>query len=189
MPVYKAPVDEVLFLLNDVFQISRYNNLPGFADASPDLIEPVLAEAAKLCEQVVQPLNLPGDREGCTRHDDGSVTTPKGFKDAYRQYAEGGWMGISSPPEFGGQGLPETTTVIVNEMMASANMAFYIERAAGNIPVRRTDPYNIVGIRIVLSHSVYPFRYSLAFSTIGLSVSRNGFIRAYSTLVSREQNV
>jgi len=124
MPVYKAPVDEVLFLLNDVFQISRYNNLPGFADASPDLIEPILAEAAKLCEQVVQPLNLPGDREGCTRHDDGSVTTPKGFKDAYRQYAEGGWMGISAPTEFGGQGLPETLTVIVNEMMASANMAF-----------------------------------------------------------------
>ena len=124
MPVYKAPVDEVLFLLNDVFQISRYNNLPGFADASPDLIEPILAEAAKLCEQVVQPLNLPGDREGCTRHDDGSVTTPKGFKDAYRQYAEGGWMGISAPTEYGGQGLPETLTVIVNEMMASANMAF-----------------------------------------------------------------
>src|SRR6266581_8791180 len=124
MPVYKAPVDEVLFLLNDVFQISRYNNLPGFADASPDLIEPVLAEAAKLCEQVVQPLNLPGDREGCTRHDDGSVTTPKGFKEAYRQYADGGWMGISAPTEFGGQGLPETLTVIVNEMMASANMAF-----------------------------------------------------------------
>ena len=124
MPVYKAPVDEVLFLLNDVFQISRYNNLPGFADASPDLIEPILAEAAKLCEQVVQPLNLSGDREGCTRHDDGSVTTPKGFKDAYRQYAEGGWMGISAPTEFGGQGLPETLTVIVNEMMASANMAF-----------------------------------------------------------------
>jgi alkylation response protein AidB-like acyl-CoA dehydrogenase len=124
MPVYKAPVDEVLFLLNDVFQISRYNNLPGFADASPDLIEPVLAEAAKLCEQVVQPLNLLGDREGCTRHDDSSVTTPKGFKEAYRQYAEGGWMGISAPTEYGGQGLPETLTVIVNEMMASANMAF-----------------------------------------------------------------
>ena len=124
MPVYKAPVDEVLFLLNDVFQISRYNNLPGFADASPDLIEPVLAEAAKLCEQVVQPLNLPGDREGCTRHEDGRVTTPKGFKEAYRQYAEGGWMGVSAPTEFGGQGLPETLTVIVNEMMASANMAF-----------------------------------------------------------------
>ena len=69
MPVYKAPVDEVLFLLNDVFQISRYNNLPGFADASPDLLEPILGEAAKLCEEVVQPLNLPGDREGCKQRD------------------------------------------------------------------------------------------------------------------------
>jgi 3-(methylsulfanyl)propanoyl-CoA dehydrogenase len=124
MPVYKAPVDEVLFLLNDVFQISRYNNLPGFADASPDLVEPILAEAAKLCEQVVQPLNLPGDREGCTRHDDGRVTTPKGFKDAYKQYADGGWMGISAPTEFGGQGLPGTMTTIANEMLTSASMGF-----------------------------------------------------------------
>jgi alkylation response protein AidB-like acyl-CoA dehydrogenase len=124
MPVYKAPVDEVLFLLNDVFQISRYNNLPGFADASPDLIEPILGEAAKLCEQVVQPLNLPGDREGCTRHDDGRVTTPKGFKEAFRQYAEGGWMGISAPTEFGGQGLPGLMTTLANEMLNSASMAF-----------------------------------------------------------------
>jgi alkylation response protein AidB-like acyl-CoA dehydrogenase len=124
MPVYKAPVEEVLFLLNDVFQISRYNNLPGFADASPDLIEPILAEAAKLCEEVVQPLNLPGDREGCTRHDDGRVTTPKGFKEAYRQYAEGGWMSISAPPEYGGQGLPGLMTTVANEMLTSASMAF-----------------------------------------------------------------
>jgi len=124
MPVYKAPVDEALFLLNDVFQISRYNNLPGFADASPDLIEPILAEAAKLCEHVVQPLNLPGDREGCTRHEDGRVTTPKGFKDAYKQYADGGWMGISAPAEFGGQGLPGTMTTVANEMLTSASMGF-----------------------------------------------------------------
>src|SRR5215831_15365871 len=124
MPVYKAPVDEVLFLLNDVFQISRYNNLPGFADASPDLIEPILGEAAKLCEEVVQPLNLPGDREGCTRHDDGRVTTPKGFKEAFKQYTEGGWMGISAPTEYGGQGLPGLMTTLANEMLNSASMAF-----------------------------------------------------------------
>ena len=123
MPVYKAPVDDVMFLLNDVFQISRYNNLPGFADATPDLIAAVLGEAAKLAEEVIQPVNRSGDEEGCTRHDDGSVTTPKGFKEAYRQYADGGWMGISAPPEFGGQGLPETMTTIVNEFMAAANMA------------------------------------------------------------------
>src|SRR5499426_4610005 len=124
MPVYKAPVDEVLFLLNDVFQISRYNNLPGFADASPDVLEPILSEAAKLCEEVVQPLNLPGDREGCTRHSDGSVTTPKGFKEAFKQYADGGWMGISAPTEYGGQGLPGLMTTLANEMLNSASMAF-----------------------------------------------------------------
>src|SRR5262249_31161618 len=124
MPVYKAPVDEVLFLLNDVFQISRYNNLPGFADVPPDVIEPILSEAAKLCEEVVQPLNLPGDGEGCTRHDDGRVTTPKGFKEAFKQYAEGGWMGISVPAEFGGQGLPGLMTTLANETLNSASMAF-----------------------------------------------------------------
>jgi alkylation response protein AidB-like acyl-CoA dehydrogenase len=124
VPIYKAPVDEVMFLLSDVFQIARYDNLPGFADASPDLLEAILGEAAKLCEEVVQPLNRIGDEVGCTRHPDGSVATPTGFREAYKQYAEGGWMGISAPPEFGGQGLPETMTVIVNELMASANVAF-----------------------------------------------------------------
>src|SRR5262245_29026207 len=124
MPTYKAPVDEALFLLNDVFRINRYDNLPGFSDASPDVVAAILAEAAKLAEEVLAPVNRIGDIEGCTRHPDGSVTTPKGFKEAYKQYADGGWMGISAPAEFGGQGLPETLTVTVNEFMAAANMAF-----------------------------------------------------------------
>ena len=124
MPIYKAPVEDVLFLLADVFQVGRYDNLPGFADASSDVIAAILGEAAKFCEQVLAPLNRVGDVEGCTRHDDGRVTTPTGFRDAFRQYAEGGWMGISAPAEFGGQGLPATLTVAVNEMLASANMAF-----------------------------------------------------------------
>jgi acyl-CoA dehydrogenase len=124
MPSYKAPVEDVLFLLNDVFRIERYNNLPGFADASADVVEAILNEAAKLCEQVLQPLNRAGDQEGCTRQADGSVTTPKGFKEAYRKYMEGGWMGISAPAEFGGQALPETITTVVNEFVVSANMAF-----------------------------------------------------------------
>src|SRR5262245_18901958 len=97
VPIYKAPVDDAMFLLNDVFQISRLNNLPGFAVAMPDLIEAVLGEAAKLAEEVMQPVNQSGDEEGCTRHGDGSVTTPTGFREAYRQYANGGWMGISAP--------------------------------------------------------------------------------------------
>ncbi|HET7680459.1 MAG TPA: acyl-CoA dehydrogenase C-terminal domain-containing protein [Xanthobacteraceae bacterium] len=124
MPTYKAPVDDVLFLLNDVFHIERHNNLPGFADASPDVVEAVLSEAARLCEEVLLPLNRSGDMEGCTRHDDGSVTTPRGFKEAYKQVVDGGWVGISAPAEYGGQGLPFTLTMIVNEFMCAANMAF-----------------------------------------------------------------
>jgi acyl-CoA dehydrogenase len=124
MPSYKAPLEDVGFLLNDVFQFDRYNNLPGFADASADVREAILQEAAKLSEQVLQPLNRVGDLEGCTRHDDGSVTTPKGFKDAFKQVSEGGWLGLSSPVEYGGQGLPVTLSQTVSEFQCSANMAF-----------------------------------------------------------------
>jgi len=124
MPIYKAPVDDALFLLNDVFHLDHYGNLPGFSDASPDVVEAVLREAAKFSEEVLTPLNRVGDKEGCKRAGDGSVTTPTGFKDAYKQIVEGGWIGISVPPEFGGQGLPATLTEIVNEFFCSANMAF-----------------------------------------------------------------
>jgi alkylation response protein AidB-like acyl-CoA dehydrogenase len=124
MPIYKAPVDEVLFLLRDVFRIERYDNVPGFADASPDVIEAVLGEAGKFCEEVLLPLNRSGDREGCTRHADGRVTTPAGFRDAYRQFVGGGWIGLAAPSEFDGQGLPSTLTVAVNEFLASSNLAF-----------------------------------------------------------------
>jgi acyl-CoA dehydrogenase len=124
MPSYKAPLEDVSFLLNDVFQIDRYNNLPGFSDASADVREAILAEAAKLTEEVLQPLNRIGDLEGCTRHDDGRVTTPKGFKEAFKQLAEGGWLGLSAPAEYGGQGLPVTLSQTVAEFQCSANMAF-----------------------------------------------------------------
>jgi len=124
MPRYTAPVDEVLFLLNDVFQIARYDNLPGFADASSDVTAAILGEAAKFCEEVLQPLNQTGDSEGCTRHPDGRVTTPPGFKEAYRRLIEGGWLGLSAPTAYGGQGLPATLTAVVNEFLCSANMAF-----------------------------------------------------------------
>ncbi|MCZ7641941.1 MAG: acyl-CoA dehydrogenase C-terminal domain-containing protein [Pseudorhodoplanes sp.] len=124
MPTYQAPVDEVTFILNDVLRIERFNNLPGFAEATPDVVEAILAEAGKFCTEVLAPLNRTGDEEGCTRHEDGRVTTPKGFREAYRQMVDGGWLGLAAPAEFGGQGLPGTLTVAVNEFLASANLAF-----------------------------------------------------------------
>ena len=124
MATYKAPVDDALFLLHEVFHLDRYGNLPGFGDATPDVVEAVLREAGKFSEEVLTPLNRLGDEEGCTRHPDGSVTTPKGFKEALKRMVEGGWIGISVPPEFGGQGLPTILTQLVNEFLCSANLSF-----------------------------------------------------------------
>ena len=124
MPTYKAPVDDVLFLLNDVFHLERFANLAGFADASPDAVAAILEQASKFCEELLVPLNPVGDRQGCRRLDDGSVVTPDGFRDAYRRLIEGGFIGISVPAEFGGLGLPGALTEAVNEFLVSANMAF-----------------------------------------------------------------
>ena len=106
MPTYKAPVSDTVFLLSDVFDYAKYANSPGFSEAPIDIVEAVLSEGAKFVEEVIQPLNRVGDIEGCKRNDDGSVTTPKGFKQAYKALVEGGWVGLAGDPDFGGQGLP-----------------------------------------------------------------------------------
>jgi len=123
MPSYKAPVEDTLFLLYDVLGFERHANLPGFADASRDVVEAVLQETAKLAEEAFQPLNRTGDVQGCVRAEDGSVATPNGFKAAYDAFAEGGWIGLAADPEYGGQGLPHTLAAIVNEYASAANMA------------------------------------------------------------------
>ncbi|MBX3430409.1 MAG: acyl-CoA dehydrogenase C-terminal domain-containing protein [Hyphomonadaceae bacterium] len=124
MPSYTAPLREYRFLLKDVLDIERYSNLPTFSDAPIDLIDQVLEEGAKFCEGVLAPLNRVGDEHGCARADDGSVTTPPGFKDAYKQLVDAGWPALSSDPNYGGQGMPHVVALAWNEMVSSANMAF-----------------------------------------------------------------
>ena len=123
MPVFKAPVDDTLFILNDVLEISRYSNLPGFSEVGPELLEAILGEAAKVAEEVMFPINLSGDQEGCLRAEDASVKTPAGFKAAFDQYCEGGWLGLSLPEEFGGQGLPYVLHTAVSDFMIASNLA------------------------------------------------------------------
>jgi len=124
VPTYKAPVSDTVFLLSDVFNYANYANAPGFSEAPIDVVEAVLSEGAKFVEEVVQPLNRVGDIEGCKRRDDGAVTTPKGFKQAYKALVEGGWVGLAGDPAFGGQGLPLFLAVLFSEYAYSANIAF-----------------------------------------------------------------
>ena len=124
MPAYKAPLRDMRFLMNEVFDFStHYAGLSNGADATPDMVDAIVGECARLCEEVLAPLNLSGDEEGC-HFNNGEVTTPKGFKDAYDQYVAGGWQGLSHPAEYGGQGLPMSMNLLKAEMMGTANWSF-----------------------------------------------------------------
>ena len=124
MPQYTPPVRDTRFVLDHVIGLQQHANLPGFETASPDVVEAVLEEGGRFVAEVLFPLNQVGDRQGCTRHEDGSVTTPEGFKDAYRQYVESGWATLGNQPEHGGQGMPHSISVAFQEYLISANMAF-----------------------------------------------------------------
>lgn len=124
MPVYKAPTRDARFLINEVLRIQNYAALPGFGGATTDMVEAVVEEAGKFCGEVLAPINLAGDQEGCTRHADGSVTVPAVYKPAFAQFREAGWSTLSVPEEFGGQGLPHVLGMMMEEFMSSANQAF-----------------------------------------------------------------
>ncbi|MEM7740479.1 MAG: acyl-CoA dehydrogenase C-terminal domain-containing protein [Pseudomonadota bacterium] len=124
MPVYEAPIRDMQFVLHEVLKLQNYSNLPGFADADQDTIDAILEESGKFHRDVIAPLNRVGDIEGAQRNDDGSVTTPTGFKEAYKQFCEAGFGALAMDPDYGGQGLPITLALAISEMTSSANQSF-----------------------------------------------------------------
>ena len=124
MPTYTAPLDDIRFVLHDLLNVESLSKLPAYEDtASAELIDQILEEGAKLCEDQLFPINMSGDEEGC-HYDNDVVTTPKGFKEAYKLFTEGGWTGVSADPEYGGMGLPHTVNFVMQEMICSSNLSF-----------------------------------------------------------------
>ena len=124
MPIYNAPLRDMKFVLQEVLNVEQLSEYEKFAEADMDTLDAILEQSAKFSSEVLAPLNVVGDQEGCTRNDDGSVTTPTGFRDAYQQVVETGMMGLSEAPEYGGMGMPSIWSTATGEMQSSANMAF-----------------------------------------------------------------
>jgi alkylation response protein AidB-like acyl-CoA dehydrogenase len=124
MSTYHAPLAEIQFVLNELAGIEAVGKLPGFEEATPDVVAAILEEAGKFATNVLDPINWSGDQEGARWNDDGSVTTPAGFKAAYKQFCESGWNGLTKNPDYGGQGLPQLLATAVEEMWHSSNLAF-----------------------------------------------------------------
>ena len=132
MTIYRAPVEDFQFLIHEFLEVEKHRDLPSYEDLSPDLIDDILTNAGKFCEEVLHPLNQSGDEEGC-HFENGVVRTPKGFKEAYKAYSEAGWGGLGAPVEYGGAGMPTLLTMILGEMGMGANqsLAMYPMLTAG----------------------------------------------------------
>jgi alkylation response protein AidB-like acyl-CoA dehydrogenase len=124
MSTYHAPLAEMQFVMNELAGLEQVSKLPGFEDATPDTVSAILEEASKFATNVLDPLNTAGDREGAKWLEGGAVKTPTGFKEAYQQYCENGWNGLTKSAHYGGQGLPQLVSSAVEEMWHAANLAF-----------------------------------------------------------------
>ncbi|ROU01995.1 acyl-CoA dehydrogenase [Marinobacter sp. R17] len=124
MPEYKAPLRDIKFVMSELLDSEQhYANLEGAEDATPDMVDAIIQEGGKFCEQVLSPLNQVGDQEGCTWSEEG-VKTPTGFKEAYQQYVEGGWPSMTADPNYGGQGLPSSIGIVISEMVGTSNWSW-----------------------------------------------------------------
>ena len=123
MATYTAPLRDLRFVYEELFDAGEITALEDYRDATPDLVHAIVEEGAKLCQNELFPLNRSGDEEGC-HFDNGNVRTPEGFRAAYAAYLEGGWGGLSCAPEFGGQGMPHSVNIALEEMLCSANLSF-----------------------------------------------------------------
>ncbi len=124
MPEYKAPLRDIDFVLNDVLNAEKhYQDLPDCEEATPDMVSAIIEEGAKFAERVLSPLNQIGDQQGC-QWNNGQVTTPEGFKEAYQQYVESGWPSLAHEEQYGGQGLPESLGLVLNELVGTANWSW-----------------------------------------------------------------
>ncbi len=137
MTTYRAPQRDMRFVLHEFLEVEQLTALPGYEEASADVIDAIIEEAAKVAESLLLPLNQPGDRQGCV-FENGVVRTPDGFKDAYDQFVTAGWNGLAADPDYGGQGLPKAVKLVVDEMVCSANLSF------GMYPGLTAGAYNAI---------------------------------------------
>ncbi|MCF2524841.1 acyl-CoA dehydrogenase C-terminal domain-containing protein [Bradyrhizobium sp. G127] len=148
MPIYKAPVEDYLFVLHDLLGVQDMDDLPGFSDLTSDLTRPVLEGIGQFCEDIWQPLNQSGDEEGC-RLENGTVRTPAGFADAYKKYCEAGWNKLSSPEKFGGAGLPGVIGMAAGEIAVGSNAALALYSGLTNAALSTLE---VTGAPWMLQH-------------------------------------
>lgn len=140
MPIYKAPVRDMRFVYDELLQGGQLQLLPGFEDIDANTVEAILEEAGKFCENELLPINRNGDEEGC-HFDNGKVTTPQGFKSAYKAFTEAGWGSIAMDANYGGQGLPKTLHMMIDEMVCATNLSFSLYPGLTNGAYSAMDAY------------------------------------------------